>query len=241
MAPKRSAVRLRALADDPGAGWLQTPVASHSGQGFLAGPYLAAFMKHHDMPVTSKAMERMSGTRLWLSHQTHVPVEQRSASKLSSGGIEALARAFNHGFSAPVDAQDQLIAFLRYLPVEQYGEAAARMQLHYELCRAFRLRETDLASPPSYLDLFKDDRVSKAWRADSAFQSVLISANGLLHTWTDLMAPGWNPHNASRDAASCWESCRGDVETLHLDLENEGRCLSLPGHLVSILIPSALA
>lgn len=166
-------------------------------------------------------MDRMSGSRLWRRAQGRVPTDQRDASKLSPGGIVPLARAFNHGFTAPVEAQDKLLAFLRSLPAELFGEAAGHLRAHYELCRAFRLREQELASPPSYLDLFKDDRVPKAWRADGTFQSVLISANGLILTWPALMTPGWNPRHASRDAAICWETCCGDVEALHRDLDVE--------------------
>lgn len=43
------------------------------------------------------------------------------------------------------------------------------------------------------------------------------------------MNPGWNPHNAARDAVNCWQACREDVEALHRDLSMEG------------LSPSALA
>ena len=231
MPPKRSSVL--ALADVPVPGWLQTPVASHViGQkkaAYLSGPYLSAFMWYHDMPTTKKAMGRMNGTRLWRRAQRRLPAALRDASKLAPGGIEALARAFNHGFSAPVEAQDKLLAFLQSLSVDVFGEAARQLHAHYEFCRAFRLREQDLASPPSYIDLFKDDRVSKTWRSDGAFQSVLISANGLLRTWTALMSPGWNPHNAPSDAVTCWEACRGDIEALHRDLDLEGpglRCVT---------------
>lgn len=163
MPPKRSATQLRALADDPVGGWLQTPFASHANQGFLSGPYLAAYLRHHSMPVTKEAVDRMSGARLWRSAEPRLPAEGRDGSKLFPRGIEALARIFNHGFSASIEAQSKLVAFLDCLPGDLCGEVSAQLRTHYELCNSFRLREDELASPPSYLDLFKDDRVPTAF------------------------------------------------------------------------------
>ena len=222
MPPKRSAVQLRALADDPAAGWAQTPVASQAHQGFLSAPYLSAFLKHHEMPTAKEAMDGMNGARLWQDKQPLVPAELQNESKIAPGAIVVLTRAFNHGFAAPVRAQEQLLTFLRAQPVEFYGQVTEQLRTHYELCRAFRLPESDLASPPSYLDLFKDERVRKTWRSDGAFESVLLNANSLLRVWPGLMAPGWDAVHAPRDAARCWEVCSGDVEALHKDIEDEG-------------------
>lgn len=76
---------------------------------------LSAFMKHHEMPVTSDAMIRLHGARLWQSKQSLVPDDQRDASKISPGGIVSLAIAFNHGFTAPTEAQHKFLAFLQSL------------------------------------------------------------------------------------------------------------------------------
>jgi len=225
MPPKRDAAQLRGLADDPMSGWIQTPITSRVEVG-LPGDYLSAFLKHHNMPVTRRQADLMNGRRLWQSKWNEVPEEERDASTVFPGGIEALVRSFDHGFSAPVAAQDKLLAFLRMMPSSTYGIAVEQLQSHYELCRAFRVAESELTSPPSYLDLFKTDRVSKKWRKDCTFQSVLLNANELLRTWPGLMSPTWNPHLAPRDALSSWEGCRVDVDMLHDDLEREGLRLS---------------
>jgi hypothetical protein len=224
MPPKRNSAYLRALADDATAGWLQTPVASRTDVG-LPGDYLSAFMKHHDMPVTRQQVNYMNGLRLWQSKSDKVPDDQRNVSTVFPGGIEALARAFDHGFAAPVAAQEKLLAFLRSLPSDRYGNAVVQLEAHYSLCRAFRIGERELGSPPSYLDLFKDDRVPKKWRTDCTFQSVLINTNELLRAWPGLMSVTWNPMNAARDALSAWNACCGDVESLHSNIDQEGPVL----------------
>jgi len=221
MPPKRDAAQLRALADDPSIGWLQTPVASRTDVG-LPGDYLSAFLKHHDMPVTRRQVDLASGPRLWQSKGGQISPEQRDASTIFPEGIEALVLAFNHGFAAPVAAQDKFLAFLRALPTDKYGPAAEKLESHYHLCRAFRVGAEALGSPPSYLDLYKDDRVPKMWRADCTFPSVLINANELLHAWPGLMGTNWNSHHAPRDAMGAWVSSRADVDTLHEDIDGEG-------------------
>jgi len=221
MPPKRDVAQLRALADEPTRGWVQTPVASRVEVG-LPGDYLSAFLKHHDMPVTRTQVNLMNGPRLWQSKCHTVPEEEHDASTLFPGGIEALVRGFDHGFSAPVAAQDKLLAFLRTMPSNLYGIAVEQLQSHYELCRAFRVSESELASPPSYLDLFKADRVPKKWRNDCTFQSVLLNANELLRTWPGLMGADWNPIHAPRDALSSWVGCRSEIEILHSDVGSEG-------------------
>ena len=225
MPPKRDAAQLRALADDPAVGWLQTPVASRTAVG-LPGDYLSAFLKHHDMPVTRHQLNLASGPRLWQSKGGLIPPEQRDVSIIFPEGIEALVRAFDHGFAAPVAVQDKFLTFLRALPADKYGLVAERLEHHYHLCRAFRVGAEELGSPPSYLDLYKDDRVPKMWRADCTFPSVLINANELLRTWPGLMGSTWNSQNAPRDAMGVWASSRADVETLHGDIDGESSTLS---------------
>lgn len=205
---------------------MQTPVASRAAVG-LSGDYLSAFMKHHVMPVSRQQVDSMHGTRLWRLKQGFVPADQKNANTLLPGGIEALVRAFDHGFNAPIAAQDMLLTFLQALTRDAYGGVCVQFQAHYALCRSFRSGEAELGSPPSYLDFYKDDRVPKKWRDDGAFESVLINANELLRTWPGLMPPSWNPVHAPRDALSSWESCRPDAETLYNDLEQQGSGLSV--------------
>ena len=170
MPPKQSVELLLALAGDPVLGWTRTPVASRAANGCLSGPYLAAFFRHHVMPVTRKEMENASGARLLAGKLEDIPVEHRDANDVAADGLVALAQAFNHGFTAPEAAQANFLAFLRALPDARFGVATAQLQKHYELCRAFRAAPAELASPPTHLDLFKDERVSKRWRlrADGA-------------------------------------------------------------------------
>jgi len=226
MPPKRDAAQLRVLADDPAIGWLQTPVASRTEAG-LPGDYLSAFLKHHDMPVTRHQLDLINGPRLWQSKGGRIPPEQRDASTIFPEGIEALVRAFDHGFAAPVAVQNKFLTFLRALPADKYGPVAEQLQHHYQLCRAFRVGADELGSPPSYLDLYKDDRVPKMWRADCAFPSVMINANELLRTWPGLMGTTWNSLNAPRDAMGTWASSRFDVETLHAAVDGEGPFIDL--------------
>lgn len=225
MPPKRDAAQLRALADDPAVGWLQTPVASRTEVG-LPGDYLSAFLKHHDMPVTRQQLNLGNGPRLWQSKEGRIPPDQRDASTIFPEGIEALVRTFDHGFAAPVTVQDKFLTFLRALPVDRYGPVTEQLERYYRLCRAFRVGAEELGSPPSYLDLYKDDRVPKMWRTDCTFPSVLINANELLRTWPGLMGTIWNSHHAPRDAMGAWASSRTDVETLHGDVDGEGPRLS---------------
>ena len=221
MPPKRDAAQLRALAENP-VGWLQTPVAKRTEIG-IVGDYLAAFMKHHVMPVTRRDVNNASGPRLWQSMKKLVPVEERDASTVFPGGILALVHSFNHGFAAPLIAQENFLTFLRALPVDSYKSVADALQNHYALCRAFRLGPEELNSPPSYLDLYKDDRVGKKWRTDCTFPSVLINANELLRAWQGLMGPTWNEGHAARDVIVVWERCRTIVDALHADVDREGR------------------
>jgi hypothetical protein len=154
-----------------------------------------------------------------------VPVEERDASLVFPGGILALVYNFNHGFTAPLSAQENFLTFLRALPSDLYESVADGLQEHYALCRAFRLGPHELNSPPTHLDLYKDERVGKKWRADCTFPSVLISANELVRTWQELMGPTWNEAHVARDVAAVWERCRTGVEALHAEVDGEGAIL----------------
>jgi len=222
MAPKRSAAQLQALADDPVGGWSQTPMAVRVHQGVLSAPYLMAFLHRHEIPVNKESMERLNGSRLWRSGQTLVPAEQWSGSDINANGILSAIRISNHGFAAPTEMQDKFVVFLGAQPIDLFSDIAKQVSDHYQVCRGFRCGEQDLGSPPSFLDLFKDDRIPKMWRTDGALSAVLINANGTLRTWVDLMQPGWNPQNSPRDAASYWKICQGDVESLHDAMDAEG-------------------
>ena len=224
MPPKRDVAELRALADDP-LNWLQTPVASRADVG-LAADYLSAFLKHHQMPVTRRQVDGFHGPRLWQSKESCVPEEHRDASTVRPGGILALVRAFDHGFAAPRMVQDKFLEFLRAFPGAVYAGVADALQDQYQLCRAFRVSESALGSPPSFLDLYKDERVSKKWR-NSLPPSVLINANELLRTWPGLMAPTWNPNNAPRDALAWWENCHVDADKLREAVDQESPDLGI--------------
>ena len=210
MPPKQDAVR-----------WLQTPVAERPEIG-LDADYLSAFLKRHIMPVTRHEVEAAGGPSLWQSKMKRVPVEERDASTVFPGGILALVQGFNHGFAAPLIAQEDFLTFLRALPTDLYGSVADALREHYDLCRAFRLRPEELNSPPSYLDLFKDGRVGKKWHADCTFPSVLVNANEVVRTWQALMRPKWNQNNASRDVAAAWKRCRTTVDALHAAADGKG-------------------
>jgi hypothetical protein len=176
------------------------------------------------MPVTKSQVANMNGARLWQLKRGQVPSEQHDASVVFPVGIEALVRAFDHGFSAPIVVQDDFLVFLRALPGDAFSEVVDQIQTYYSLCRAFRVGLDQLGSPPTYLDLYRDDRVRK--KTDSAYPGVLINSNELLRTWPDLMAPAWNPHNAPRDSQCAWEKCRTDVDALHRVVDREGLDLS---------------
>lgn len=221
MPPKRNALVLRALANDPASGWTQTPVANRSAEGLLAASYVSAFLRHHEMPMTKEKVDRANGARLWQSRREMVEAEHRSASHIRAAGLPQLVWAFNHGFEAPKTAQADFLIFLKALPSSLFGHAISALERHYELCNSFRAAPSELASPPTHLDIFKDERVPKRWRlgADGA-SNVLVSGNGVLRVWPLLMQPSWDPQNAARDAALIWQSCADDVAELHRSLED---------------------
>ena len=222
MAPKRSPEALRALASDPVAGWVQTPLVKKTAADaeVLNAPYLAAFLKHHELPSSNAAMKDLSGVRLWDMTKRFLEAGSYQDSKIYPQGIEALAKAFNHGFEAPIDAQERLVTFLKTRSGEAFPAAARQLEQHYALCRRFRCPRAEMSDPPSYLDLFKNDEVPKSWSYEDGIERVLVSANGILRAWPALMRSGWDVSNASRDATSHWASCRADVDALHAEFAN---------------------
>ena len=146
MPPRRSEEELRALASDPVTGWVQTPLVREvAGVETLNAPYLAAFLKHHELPASQAAMAGRHGFRLWDMTKIFLEADTYEGSKLYPRGIEALAKAFNHGFEAPIDAQDKLLAFLKSRPGEAYQASAAQLERHYQLCRSFRCTRSEMA------------------------------------------------------------------------------------------------
>jgi hypothetical protein len=223
MPPKRSAEVLRALADDPLLGWIQTPLAKElPSKNSLSAPYLSAYFYTHDMPVSRQQVDSSNGDRLWNAKKAWLLEGTYQGSELYPTGIEALSKAFNHGFRAPLAAQDRLLTFLRSLPGDDYQLAVKNLQDHYALCRRYRSSSLELSDPPSYLDLFKNDRVAKTWSLEGGVERVLVSANDILMAWPELMQEGWNEAHAARDASSIWESCRQEVDALHKEILEEG-------------------
>ena len=225
MAPKRSPETLRTLASDPIGGWVQTPLVRTVPAADVEGlnaPYLAAFLKHHELPASQAAMNGLHGVRLWDVTKRFLEAGSYQDSKIYPQGIEALAKAFNHGFEAPIDAQDQLVTFLKTRSGEAYPAAARQLELHYQLCRGFRRPREEMSDPPSYLDLFKNEEVPKVWSYEAGIERVLVNAHGILRAWPALMNSGWDSSHAARDAASHWASCQVDVDELHAGLANEG-------------------
>jgi hypothetical protein len=169
MPPKRSPSQLRALADGPVAGWLSTPVAGKDG--WLNGPYLAAFLKCHEMPVSKEQVDRMHGQRLWQAKKAIVSDGCKRDNNVKGPGILELVRAFNQGFCAPDATKGRFLDFVETLPQPEYLKVAAELRRHYEVCAAFTTPHEQLASPPAHLDLFKDARVMKSWRSERCVRS----------------------------------------------------------------------
>lgn len=225
MPPRRSNEVLKALARDPVAGWIQTPLVKATPAGVAAGvnpPYMAAFLKHHELPTSYEAMKNFNGDRLWARTKVYLEAGVFDDSNLHPRGIEALAKVFNHGFQAPLEAQDLLISFLESRPEEDYQACAREMMRHYQLCRSFRCPRAEMSDPPSHLDLFKFEEVPKVWSVVEGVERVLINANAVLRAWPELMSPNWDATNASHDADSHWVTCGVEVDELHAQMENEG-------------------
>ena len=229
---RRSEAELLALASDPVAGWDQLPLVRMlpaTQVEALNAPYLAAFLKHHRLPASYEAMSNLNGGRLWDMTKLFLEAGTYEASKVFPQGIDALAKAFNHGFEAPVEAQEKLVQFLQSRPGDAYAAAARQLQQHYQLCRSFRRPREEMSDPPSYLDLFKNEEVQKVWSCEEGIERVLVNSHGVLCSWPALMSDTWDASNAARDAATHWNSCQADVDALHAHLahlSNEGQKVS---------------
>ena len=220
MPPKRNAEQLRAIANGPAEGLLQTPLVKNNGES-LSAPYLTAFLYRHEMPVSKERMTGLHGHRLWQELMLpRLSQDLYEGTNLRVESVLQMVLVSDHGLKAPLEAQERLLSLLAILP----GGAPVHTQLreHYAHCRANRTAVADLASPPSLLDLFKDERVEKRWRNWSVRPVVLIELNSLLRTWPRLVSDEWNQSNASRDSAALVERTRPDVEELHRSIELEG-------------------
>jgi hypothetical protein len=129
-----------------------------------------------------------------------------------------LVKISNHGFDAPLAAQQKLVAFTRTLS----ESLSVQLEDHYATCWAFRASPEQLSSPPSHLDFFKDERVHKSWREWSGSHVVLLHANDLLRMWPGLMQPDWDARNVSRDAQVIWTSVQDTIAELHQSIDAEG-------------------
>jgi len=147
-----------------------------------------------------------------------VPGDLRAGTAVQIRGVMHLVVAFNHGFAAPIAAQQRLLAFMRGVDADE----AQALEHHYVVCSGFRMPTSQLGSPPTHLDFFKDERVRKSWRQWSGLPMVLLHANELLRTWPDLMQPSWEAVHAARDCAAIWEARQIDITELHRNVDAEG-------------------
>jgi len=221
MPPKRTQEQLLALAEGPVEGWLNTPVAGKGG--WLSGPYLAAFLKYHALPVSKEQVDRMNGQRLWQGKKGVVSEEFKRDNRVLGLGVLELVRGFNQGFCAPAEAKGRLVDFVKMLPGEEYRALAEELRRHYEICDAFTTPVEQLAVPPSHLDLFKDARVAKSWRDGTSM--VLISMNSLLRVWVELMPAGWNVAHVARDVIKMLEAAKSAIDDLHASIDTAGPSL----------------
>jgi len=214
MPPKRSREQLRAIADGPIDGLLLTPLAKN---GVLSGPYLAVMLYCHQVPVTYEQMMRLSGHRLWQGLVSYLSADCRHTNDVRIEDVPVMVRASNNGFRAPIEMQDRIRSLVAILP----GGAPVSAQLleHYTYCRAFRTPESELSSPPSHLDFYKDERVEKRWRIMNGRSMVDLNLNSLLRTWPQLMSDTWGRGNASRDAAAVIENIMPHVQELHKSID----------------------
>ena len=143
-------------------------------------------------------MKGLSGDRLWDMTKRFLETGTYEASKVFPQGIDALAKAFNHGFEAPIEAQDKLVQFLQSLPGDAYPAAARQLQQHYQLCRSFRSPREEMSDPPSYLDLFESDEAQKVWSCEEGIERVLVNSHGVLCSWPALMSDTWNANHVAR-------------------------------------------
>jgi hypothetical protein len=188
--------------------------------GGLNAPYLCAFLKHHKMPLSREDLNGMSGPRLWERLLVSVPSTLRSGTTLQLEGILCLVKVMNHGFKAPHESQQMLLTFVRSLSAS--AALSVKLEDHYQTCWAFRSSPGQLSSPPTHLDFFKDERVSKSWGDRAGSSILLLHANDLLRTWPDLMQSTWNAANVSRDCLTVWEAAQEDIAQLHRSIDEEG-------------------
>ena len=199
--------------------WNRSPLMNRcDGDGSLNAPYLCAFLKHHVMPMSKERMMGMHGHRLWQRLLAAVPGNFRIGTAVQLKGLSFLVKNTNHGFEAPLFAQQALVSFVQPLS----ATVAADLKDHYATCWAFRSSPGQLASPPSHLDFFKDERVRKSWRECAERHVLLLHANDLLRTWPALMQSDWDVTNVSRDCQKIWESMQTDVAELHRNIDDEG-------------------
>lgn len=201
-----------------GAEWHGTALTSRLAEGMLNAPYLCTFLKHHEMPSSRQRLNTLNGPRLWQQCMLLVPGELRAGTAVQIRGVMPLVMAFNHGFCAPTYAQRRLLEFMRGVDADE----AWALEQHYVACSGFRMPMSQLGSPPTHLDFFKDERVRKSWRQWSGLPMVLLHANELLRAWPDLMQPSWEAVNAARDCAAIWEACQLDITELHRNVDAEG-------------------
>jgi hypothetical protein len=186
--------------------------------GGLNAPYFSAFLMHHVMPLTRERVDGMNGPRLWQRFLPKLPGHLWSGTTVKLEGIPCLVKISNHGFDAPLAAQQKLVAFTRTLS----ESLSVQLEDHYATCWAFRASPEQLSSPPSHLDFFKDERVHKSWREWSGSHVVLLHANDLLRTWPGLMQPDWDASHVSRDAQVIWTSVQDTIAELHQSIDAEG-------------------
>lgn len=67
-----------------------------------------------------------------------------------------MVRGFDHGFNAPIAAQDMLIAFLQALPRDAYGGVCVQLQSYYDKCKSVRAR----LSATDITGLFVEERLT---------------------------------------------------------------------------------
>jgi hypothetical protein len=218
MPPKRNIAELRAIAEGPVEGWLKTPIAKGLERGILNAPYLAVFFKYNRMPITREAVNKDNGTRLWENIKTSIPSQFYDGSNLSKEGVLPLAKCFNHGMKASKETATQMLAFL---DVAGFPEATKAFGEYYSKCEEFKTPLDQLASPPTHLDFFKDQRIYKIWKT-APFEMVTLSANDLVRQWPELMPLGWDPKNCARDVSAIWTLAAATVEELHSSIDIEG-------------------
>ena len=113
--------------------WNRSPLMNRFvGDGSLNAPYLCAFLKHHVMPMSKERMMGMHGHRLWQRLLAAVPGNFRIGTAVQLKGLSFLVKNTNHGFEAPLFAQQALVSFVQPLS----ATVAADLKDHYATCWA---------------------------------------------------------------------------------------------------------